>query len=77
MKLVYEHIGYNGKGFAVRLLSKKEAYKRIDRIRLEFIDLKHNKKDFYDMQLFEAASIISGLSNAIFLLDIEKRKVKR
>ena len=44
MKTIYETIGYNGKGWRIKLLSRKEAYKGIDRIRLEFLDIPNKKK---------------------------------
>jgi hypothetical protein len=77
MKTIYEHIGYNNKGWRIKLLSRKEAYKGIDRIRLEFLDIPRKKKVWYDLQLFEAASIASGLSEAILQQEAERLERRR
>jgi hypothetical protein len=58
-------------------LSRKEAYKGIDRIRLEFLDIPRKNKVWYDLQLFEAASIASGLSEAIFKQEAERLERRR
>ncbi len=57
----------NGKGFVLRLLSKKEVYKMASKIRFDFV------WDFYGLPLQKATSIISELTVAFLLLDIEKR----
>lgn len=77
MKTIYENIGYNGKGWRIKLLSRKEAYKGIDRIRLEFIDIPRKNKVWYDLQPFEAANIAAGLSGAVFFYEIERLARRR
>jgi len=77
MKTIYETIGYNGKGWRIKLLSRKEAYKGIDRIRLEFLDIPNKKKVWYDLQVFEAASIASGLSYGVFQQEAERLERRR
>ena len=77
MKTIYERISYNGKGWRIKLLSKKEAYKGIDRIRLEFLDIPRKNKVWYDLQLFEATSIASGLAEAIFQQEAERLERRR
>ena len=58
-------------------MSRKEAYKGIDRVRLEFVDIPRNIKVWYDLQLFEAASMASGLSEAIFKQEAERLERRR
>ena len=77
MKTILETEGYNGKGWGVKLLTRKEAYKGIDRIRLEFFDVSNKKKVWYDLQPFEAANIAAGLSGAVFFYEIERLEHRR
>jgi hypothetical protein len=59
-------------------LSRKEAYKGIDRIRLEFFNIsKKQKRVWYDLQPFEAAHISAGLSSAVFFYEIERLARRR
>ena len=77
MKTIYEAIGYNSKGWRIKLMDRKEAYKGIDRIRLEFVDMPNEKRVWYDLQPFEAASIAAGLSGAVFFYEIERLERRR
>ena len=78
MKTILEAEGYNGGGWRVKLLTRKEAYKGIDRIRLEFFNIsKKQKKVWYDLQPFEAANIAAGLSGAVFFYEIERLAHRR
>jgi hypothetical protein len=44
---------------------------------LEFLDIPRKKKVWYDLQLFEAASIASGLSEAILQQEAERLERRR
>ncbi|MEM3661926.1 MAG: hypothetical protein QXG73_03805 [Candidatus Micrarchaeaceae archaeon] len=69
MKTIYSLTGYNGKGFRIRLLSRREAQKRglgkggVDRILFEIMR-NGRVEGWHAFQLFEAAAVAAGLSLA-------------
>jgi hypothetical protein len=77
MKTILEFVDPKGKGWRIRLLSRKEAYKGIDRIRLEFFAASNHKRVWYDLQPFEASHISAGLSAAVFYSELGRLARRR